>query len=569
MKPNFALDLSHDGINLLHRSKGGWHLVGSVALDDPDVGGRLEELHRSAAMLESSGITTKIIIPDSQILYTTVDAPGPDDIAREVQIRTALDGLTPYPVGELVFDRRAQGDKARVAVLARETMDEAEGFAAQYMFTPVSFVARPGRGVFSGEPFFGRSRASAKILPPGERIEPDATPVPHNPGAATLPESAGVLPPDAPEAEPPLAENAPGAVPEPTTAPLPDATMAQPTATTAPAVEDDSFAELDQIAAELSGDEINAPAQEPRPKPSRKRKSGTQSVTPPQLAPFPPTPDEIDEAPMSVPHPVAPRLAAGPPVAPPANPSQPASALRPMSAPGPDPSPSPDAVPFSSTRKSDPGAAGTPRTPTTRLSGLAPRIGVPEETTQAPTVSPSTGPVTPPAAPPVTPTPSPQGSSGTVPTAKMPPLHGDRLRAEMAEALAKPLPRAGEQSTKRAQKGPGALARLGAAARGAMAARAERRAQQKSEAAEAALAQTQPAPKPATSDDRGARKGLLRRRSAPTKADQKRDAEAEALTVFGARKGQTQPDRPKYLGLILTLVLLILMAAVALWSGYV
>ena len=95
MKPKFALDLSHEGINLLHRRKGGWSLVGTVDLDDPEMGAHLADLRRRAAALESGGLTCKIIIPNSQVLYTTLEAPGPDDIAREVQIRSGLDILGP------------------------------------------------------------------------------------------------------------------------------------------------------------------------------------------------------------------------------------------------------------------------------------------------------------------------------------------------------------------------------------------------------------------------------------------------------------------------------------------
>ena len=193
MKPKFALDLSHEGINLLHRSKGGWTLVGSVPLDDTDMGPHLAELRRRAAELESGGFTSKIIIPNSQILYTTLEAPGPDDIAREVQIRSGLDGLTPYPVGDLVFDWRADGEKARVAVLARETMDEAESFAVDHKFNPVSFVARPPAGEFSGEPFFGKTRAATRILGPTERVEPDASPVPRRAPASKLAPPSGAV----------------------------------------------------------------------------------------------------------------------------------------------------------------------------------------------------------------------------------------------------------------------------------------------------------------------------------------------------------------------------------------
>lgn len=245
MKPNFALDLSHDGISLLYRANGRWSLVGEVKLDDPAMGTKLAELRSQAEALADGDFFTKLIIPNSQILYTTLDAPGPDDIAREVQIRGALEGLTPYSVGELVFDWRAEGEQARVAVLARETMDEAEAFAADFGFKPVSFAARPDSGVFSGEPFFGKSTLAAKLLGPTARVMPEASPVPAHPkpldGAqaqvpgtaaptAGLPPVPGDAPqdtfePDAPiEAPVDTAPAAPGVEPEieddaPTSAP--------------------------------------------------------------------------------------------------------------------------------------------------------------------------------------------------------------------------------------------------------------------------------------------------------------------------------------------------------------
>ena len=41
MKPNFTLSLSFDGIRLLHRTSGGWQLVGEVALDSADLAAEL------------------------------------------------------------------------------------------------------------------------------------------------------------------------------------------------------------------------------------------------------------------------------------------------------------------------------------------------------------------------------------------------------------------------------------------------------------------------------------------------------------------------------------------------
>ncbi len=181
MKPNFALDLSHDGISLLHRndgSKAGWSLVGEVALDDPEMTAKLDMLRKTAAGLDQGGVATKLVIPASQILFTEVSAPANDDITREVQIRAALDGLTPYEVGELVFDwRRAKGKAVKVAVVARETLQEAETFAKEHKFNPVSFVAR-GKNGFKGEVFFGMAPSASALLGAGEKVEPDTKPVP-------------------------------------------------------------------------------------------------------------------------------------------------------------------------------------------------------------------------------------------------------------------------------------------------------------------------------------------------------------------------------------------------------
>jgi len=202
MKPNFALNLSHEGIGLLHRKKGGkdgWTLIGEVGLDDDEMSAKLAVLRKTAADLEKGGLATKLIIPNSQILYTEIEAPGPDDIAREVQIRKGLEGLTPYDVGELVFDWRKgkakQNDKiVRVAVLARETLKEAEQFAKEHRFNPVSFVARPEGKGFKGEAFFGKATGAAALLGPGEKVEPDDVPVPEL--SAKKPAQAGESQPE-------------------------------------------------------------------------------------------------------------------------------------------------------------------------------------------------------------------------------------------------------------------------------------------------------------------------------------------------------------------------------------
>lgn len=178
MKPSFALNLSPDGIGLLHRKNGGWELLGEVPLDAPDFGERLGKLRRKAQALAPEGMVTKLIIPASQVLYTEVVAPGPRPAMRRKQIATALEGLTPYVVDDLVFDWSGRDEMVQVAVVARETLTEAEAFAEDWGFNPVSFVTVPQPGSFAGEPWFGPADGAAVHLPEGGRVERDQDPVP-------------------------------------------------------------------------------------------------------------------------------------------------------------------------------------------------------------------------------------------------------------------------------------------------------------------------------------------------------------------------------------------------------
>ncbi|SIO03318.1 hypothetical protein [Vannielia litorea] len=151
MTPEFALDLSHDGITLLRRADDGWRRVGAVALDADRL---IDDL---AALREKAGdrLRSKLVIPNSQILYTSCPASGKDALADEVRVRAALVGATPYDVSELVFDWESDGETLQIAVVARETLEEARAFASEHGFGPVGYVAVPPRGAFLREPFFG------------------------------------------------------------------------------------------------------------------------------------------------------------------------------------------------------------------------------------------------------------------------------------------------------------------------------------------------------------------------------------------------------------------------------
>ena len=177
MKPSFALNITDSTIGLLHRTARGWLQVGETAFDTADLAEALGYLRGSALGLSPGGLTTKLVLPNSQIKYLELDAPGPDDADRRTQIRAALVGRTPYNVEDLVFDWSGSGAKVKVAVLARETLDEAEAFATEHRFNPVSFVGLPAAGDFTGEPWFGPTKLASTLLEKGEKVDRDAEPV--------------------------------------------------------------------------------------------------------------------------------------------------------------------------------------------------------------------------------------------------------------------------------------------------------------------------------------------------------------------------------------------------------
>lgn len=206
MKPGFALLLSDDSVALLHRTQAGWGHIGAIGFDHPELSDALAHLREQALDLEPEGFTTKVVIPNSQILYTTV--PAGDDAA----IHAALDGLTPYPLEDLVYDWVIEGDSAYVAALARETLDEAEGFANEHGFRPIGFAAIPPDGKFPREPWFGQTMTAPAHMPKGELADADPQPI-------TVPEvePEPYLPPAPPEVEP---EPEPVVVPEPVVEPV-------------------------------------------------------------------------------------------------------------------------------------------------------------------------------------------------------------------------------------------------------------------------------------------------------------------------------------------------------------
>ncbi|QQA44007.1 hypothetical protein [Pelagovum pacificum] len=202
MTPNFALSLSFDGLRLLQRSDTGWLLVGEVNLDSPDLRAALAELRARAESLSDGPVQIKLLIPKEQIKYLALDGT----MTTEDDIRLALEGATPYAVDDLVYDYTKGGGRTYVAAVARETLVEAEAFAIEHGMTPVSFAAVPAPFTFVGEVVFGPATAAGDV-----HVERDSDPVrmvgvaKSTAPATALQEPAATFapaPPKAPEPEP-------------------------------------------------------------------------------------------------------------------------------------------------------------------------------------------------------------------------------------------------------------------------------------------------------------------------------------------------------------------------------
>lgn len=175
MKPNFALGITEAGVTLWQRGAAGWLRVGAVGLDDPDLDGAFAGLVTKARKLEPGRIATKLVIPDDQILYCQVHAPATDPETRRAQILAALEGRTPFPVTELEFDWVGEDPDPQLAVVARETLLEAEEFATTHGLNPVCYVAAPAADLFPQEPFFGPTRHAGRTLEDIRVIERDTS----------------------------------------------------------------------------------------------------------------------------------------------------------------------------------------------------------------------------------------------------------------------------------------------------------------------------------------------------------------------------------------------------------
>ena len=146
MTPDFALSLSQDGIDLLRLTEAGWKVVAQADPREPDLGAQMHALRKKTDAPDGEPLDVSIILPEDQVKFFSLETSGLDTAARTALVRDTLDETTPYTADEIVFDAQVDGNTTNVAAVARQTLDEAEAFARQFDFAPMSYVAQPQDG---------------------------------------------------------------------------------------------------------------------------------------------------------------------------------------------------------------------------------------------------------------------------------------------------------------------------------------------------------------------------------------------------------------------------------------
>lgn len=162
MQPALALAMSAEGVVLYQNTDDGWLILGRAHFSSQNMGTQMAVLRRIAqSHVDDRTLPSLLCVPEDQLLWRRFDADGVPGDAASVNsyIAEALVGVTPFEVKELRFDWRRSGAGLDTAVIAVETLVEAEKFATQHGFSPVGVVSFSETEDFPDTAFFGLSTA--------------------------------------------------------------------------------------------------------------------------------------------------------------------------------------------------------------------------------------------------------------------------------------------------------------------------------------------------------------------------------------------------------------------------
>ncbi|MEM9349819.1 MAG: hypothetical protein AAGA47_06125 [Pseudomonadota bacterium] len=164
MTPDFALHFSVDGITLDQRVGDGWVMLGSAEFASGQFPKDVKALRakgQAAAIAAGTRFATKLVLPNDQVKHLTLRDGNP----TQSSVSMALEGATPYALSDLSFDWKAVDGHTSIAAVARETLEEAEAFAAEHKMNPAAFVALPEEGWDGEEAFFGPASETGGRIP--------------------------------------------------------------------------------------------------------------------------------------------------------------------------------------------------------------------------------------------------------------------------------------------------------------------------------------------------------------------------------------------------------------------
>jgi len=193
MSSKFLLHLSSDSIDLERQGASGrWHRLGSVSPDTKHLIEALAHLRQTVVTEASNPLEVLVALPADQIKRVDLDHTDTSTAA----LQRALAGQTPYEFHELCVDCLPTPRGQTIAVIAQETLEEAESLTQAFGFKAAGFVALPGGAwennfsVFQRAGYGEQSRPSAYSAAVPEARAVDPTPLAAL-AAGAMPSSVG------------------------------------------------------------------------------------------------------------------------------------------------------------------------------------------------------------------------------------------------------------------------------------------------------------------------------------------------------------------------------------------
>lgn len=156
MSSRWGFDLSMSAVRLMRREGGHWQEIASENIDGADIEDRLMAMVNQI----ENGAPVELFLPRDQILYTDVKLDT--ETPSQADVLAAMDGRTPYALDELEIDwEMSEPGSARVAAIARDTLDEAAAFAEARGLAVSGFSSLADVEDFPRHPDFGHTAIEA------------------------------------------------------------------------------------------------------------------------------------------------------------------------------------------------------------------------------------------------------------------------------------------------------------------------------------------------------------------------------------------------------------------------